>query len=265
MKDFFQLREELSHITEATDRATHYQNLAKTHRDNEAEHRDHFIDHDQAYQDHNDKATGRIKRDGPVHDPVKAFHRKGKELHNNAIDAHDNAGSYHSDAQNAAEAAAAAHKKHGPDHPKTKAAEKDYNFKSSVAKGVTRNARIASAKANQHDSKKPTNESTLDEISDKAVDNYRKAAIKSFNKSANYFANQGYEPNPKSVAKHRENQRRRDRGIGSAYKRDLAKSSGQKYIHKPTYTRGLVGGKKDDAPQLTSKRADQLHKRYKDR
>lgn len=112
---------------------------------------------------------------------------------------------------------------------------------------------------------KDASESTLDEISDKAVDNYRKAAIKSYNKSANYFANQGYEPNPKSVAKHRENQRRRDRGIGSAYKRDLAKSSGQKYIHKPTYTRGLVGGKKDDAPQLTSKRADQLHKRYKDR
>ena len=261
MKDFFQLREELSHIAEATDRATHYQNLAKIH-DKEAEqHSDSFRGHDQSYQDHNDNIKPGTKHDGPVKD----FHRKAKELHNNAISAHDAAGSRHSAAQQAAEAAAAAHKKHGPDHPKTKEAEKDYNFKASVAKGVTRNARISSAHANQHDSKKPTNESTLDEISDKAVDAYRNAAIKSYNKSANYFANQGYTPNPKSVAKHRENQRRRDRGIGSAYKRDLAKSSGQKYIHKPTYTRGLVGGKKDDAPQLTSKRADQLHKRYKDR
>ena len=153
MKDFFQLREEFACITEAADRATHYQNLAKIH-DKEAEqHRDSFRDHDQSYQDHNDNIKSGMKHDGPVKD----FHRKGKELHNRAIDAHDHAGSYHSDAQNAAEAAAAAHKKHGPDHPKTKAAEKDYNFKSSVAKGVTRNARIASAKANQHDSNKPSN------------------------------------------------------------------------------------------------------------
>ena len=107
--------------------------------------------------------------------------------------------------------------------------------------------------------------SNLDEISDKALDAYRKAAIKSYNKSADYFANKSYEPRPASVAKHRENQRRRDRGIGSAYKRDLAKSSGQKYVHKPTYTKGLAGGNKDDAPQLTSKKANQLHKRYKDR
>ena len=130
------------------------------------------------------------------------------------------------------------------------------------------NSYITKGKGTYHGADKDLrgkNESTLDEISDKAVDNYRKAAIKSYNKSANYFANQGYEPNPKSVAKHRENQRRRDRGIGSAYKRDLAKSSGQKYIHKPTYTKALAGGDKNTAPQLTTKSTSQLHKRYKDR
>jgi len=112
---------------------------------------------------------------------------------------------------------------------------------------------------------KDASESTLDEISDKALDDYRKAATKSYKKSSKYFSSPSYEKNPKTVAKHIKNRDKRAKGLGSANKRDLAKSSGQTYVHKPTYTKGLIGGNKDDAPQLTSKRTDQLHKRYKDR
>lgn len=249
-----------STLYESSDRASHFRALAKSHSESEGDHQDKHYDHADASENHGSK----ILKSGAQSSTGK-WHSKGRDVHDSASQAHQRAANVHVEARDNAKAAAAAHEKYGPDHPDTKRAENRYSSAARTAKATTKAARESSAAANQHSSNRPTNESTLDEISDKALDAYRKAATKSYRKSTNYFSSPSYEKNPKTVAKHSKNREKRAKGLGSANKRDLAKSSGQTYVHKPTYTKGLIGGNKADAPQLTTKRVDQLHKRYKDR
>ena len=96
----------------------------------------------------------------------------------------------------------------------------------------------------------------LNEISNKTLDSYRKKAIKSYNKSIDYFDSPSHEKRPATKAKHQRNLDKRGKGIDSAYKRDMA-GKRQRFIHKPTSHDEIESGKRG----LTTKSADQLHKR----
>lgn len=112
--------------------------------------------------------------------------------------------------------------------------------------------------------KKVSNESATEqivaEISNKTLDAYRKKAVKSYNKSIDYFDSPSHEKRPETKAKHQRNLDKRGKGIDSTYKRDMA-GKRQRFIHKPTRHDDIESGKRG----LTNKPASKLAKAYKDR
>lgn len=112
---------------------------------------------------------------------------------------------------------------------------------------------------------KDASEETVSEISNDAIHNYVKAAMKDYKKQSKKlddpFMGGAKKPETRAAAKAKYD--KRHKGLGSAFKRDLAKKSSQRYVHRPTMTDKIMKGDKDTT--LTTKSADQLHKRYKDR
>ena len=95
----------------------------------------------------------------------------------------------------------------------------------------------------------------IKEVSQKTLDNYMKKARKQYSKAADKMS-MGSDKAKKTFTK-------RHKGMGSVFKRDMAKKSCQSYVHKPSMDDRIKKGTAGHS--LTTKPADKLAKSYKDR
>lgn len=93
------------------------------------------------------------------------------------------------------------------------------------------------------------------EISQKTLDSYMKKAKKQYGKAADKMS-MGSDKARKTFIK-------RHKGMGSVFKRDMAKKSGQDFIHRPSMDDRIRKGTAGHS--LTTKSARKLAKSYKDR
>ena len=106
-------------------------------------------------------------------------------------------------------------------------------------------------------------EAKVNEISNKKLGQYFDKATAQRRKSIDYFdKSTAHTQRPATVKKHTDLLKRRHKGIGSVIKRDAA-SPGQKYITSPSRGDNIEKGVKGHS--MSTKRADQLHKSYKNR
>ena len=113
----------------------------------------------------------------------------------------------------------------------------------------------------------------VDEISDKMLARYKKKAFQQYNVSRKRMGDDGYTPAKR--AQHADRFRKRSKGIGGYYQRDMAKrntikykdgstfdmGSGSKYLHKPTkhdmYSKGKKGMTMTGRPASAMPKSDQ--------
>lgn len=114
----------------------------------------------------------------------------------------------------------------------------------------------------------------VNEISDKKLAQYKKKAFKQYDVSAKRKDDPGYTPAKR--AQHADRHRKRSKGIGGYFQRDMAKrktikykdgssfdmGSGSKYLHKPTKHDMYSKGKK--GMTMTGRPASAMPKSYKD-
>lgn len=99
----------------------------------------------------------------------------------------------------------------------------------------------------------------VDEISDKMLARYKKKAFQQYNVSRKRMGDDGYTPAKR--AQHADRFRKRSKGIGGYYQRDMAKGSGSKYLHKPT--KGDMYSKGKKGMTMTGRPASAMPKSYK--
>ena len=278
MKKFKELREaldlnEVKKITHANDRAL------KKHMKRDAV-KDIVSAHKKAADTHA-KAADRFDVPYRTSAKVSAAHKKAAELHTKAANAsaagNHNQAHEHSKAAKAASSAAINASGLGPSGNKhSREAGKHSGDAHNMHSEIHRSARsdaLSRLNKSYYHGKSPVRKAVdkvkgifkkkakVNEISDKKLGQYFDKATAQRKKSRDYFDNStSHSQRPASVKKHTDRLKRRQKGLGSVIKRDMA-GQGQKYITKPTRGDNIEKGVKGHS--MTTKRADQLPKSYK--
>lgn len=102
----------------------------------------------------------------------------------------------------------------------------------------------------------------VNEISDKMLARYKKKAFQQYNVSRKRMSPDARGYTPAKRAQHADRFRKRSKGIGGYFQRDMAKGNDSKYLHKPSKGDMYQKGKK--GMTMTGRPASAMPKSYRD-